>query len=79
MLLKNKLFFISGRDLNRSSKLRLFTGEHAALIQRLIQKIQELEEDLDELLANEEQVEIEFEFDSGFVEDFHLLVAGGWY
>ena len=47
-------------------------ANNAALIQRLIQQIQELEEDLDDLQGNGEQVEIEFEFDSGFAEEFSL-------
>ena len=48
-------------------------------LRQRIDELEQLEEQVDELLGNEEQVEIEFEFDSGFVEDFHLLVAGGWY
>ena len=52
-------------------------ANNAALIQRLIQQIQELEEELDEL-GNEEQVEIEFEFDSGFAEEFSLENIQNW-
>ena len=49
----------------------------ASLRQR-IDELEQLEEQVDELLGNEEQVEIEFEFDSGFAEELSLENIQNW-
>ena len=43
-----------------------------ATLRQRINELEELGEQVDELLGNEEQVEIQFEFDSGFSEELSL-------